>query len=84
MVKSVSQLLKQASICYTEHFSTLLKHLPVPKCLLYTYNIIPGSKALNIVSTVEPMNKGHFGDNIKSAVVSFVERLSSLRRFKMY
>ena len=33
---------------------------------------------------MEPPNKGHFGDNINSAVVSFVERLSSLRRFKMY
>ena len=27
--------------------------------------------------TVEPLNKGHIGDNINSAVVSFVERLSS-------
>ena len=35
-------------------------------------------------NTVEPPNKGHFGDNINSAVVSFVERLSSCRRFKMY
>ena len=34
--------------------------------------------------TVKPPNKGHVGDNINSAVVSFVERLSSLRRFKMY
>ena len=34
--------------------------------------------------TVEPPNKGHFGDNINSAVVSFVEILSSRRRFKMY
>ena len=34
--------------------------------------------------TVEPPNKGHFGDNINSAVLSFVERLSSSRRFKMY
>ena len=34
--------------------------------------------------TVEPPNRGHFGDNINSAVVSFVERLSSRRRFKMY
>ena len=33
-------------------------------------------------STVEPPKKGHFGDNINSAVVSFVERLSALR--KMY
>ena len=29
------------------------------------------------VYTVEPPNKGHVGDNINSAVVSFVERLSS-------
>ena len=36
------------------------------------------------LSTVEPPNKGHFGDNINSAVGSFVERLSSLWRFKMY
>ena len=27
--------------------------------------------------TVEPPNKGHVGDNINSAVVSLVERLSS-------
>ena len=33
---------------------------------------------------VESPNKGHFGDNINSDVLSFVERLSSLRRFKMY
>ena len=37
-----------------------------------------------ITYTVEPPNKGHFGDNINSAVMSFVERLSSRRRFKMY
>ena len=36
------------------------------------------------IYTVEPPNKGHFGDNINSADLSFVERLSSLRRFKMY
>ena len=35
-------------------------------------------------NTVEPSNKGHFGDNINSDVLSFVERLSSLRRFKKY
>ena len=29
-------------------------------------------------STVEPLNKGHFGDNINSADLFFVERLSSL------
>ena len=34
-----------------------------------------------IISTVEPPNKGHVGDNINSAVVFFVESLSS---FKMY
>ena len=28
-------------------------------------------------NTVEPQNKGHVGDNINSAVVSFVERLFS-------
>ena len=39
---------------------------------------------LIVTCTVEPLNKGHIGDNINSAVVSFVERLSSLRRFKMY
>ena len=36
------------------------------------------------VYTVEPPNKGHLGDNINSAVLSFVERLFSSRRFKMY
>ena len=33
---------------------------------------------------MEPPNKGHFGDNINSAVLSFVERLSSSRWFKNY
>ena len=31
---------------------------------------------------VEPPNKGHVGDNINSAVVSFVERLSSFGGLK--
>ena len=35
-------------------------------------------------STVEPPNKGHFGTNINSAVLSLLERLSSLRGFLMY
>ena len=39
----------------------------------------PGNEA-----TVEPPNKGHFGNNINSSLLSFVERLSSSRRFKMY
>ena len=30
------------------------------------------------MSTVEPPNKGHFGDNINSADLFFVERFSSL------
>ena len=33
---------------------------------------------------VEPLNKGHFGTNINYAALSFVERLSSSWRFKMY
>ena len=35
-------------------------------------------------NTVEPLNKGHFGDNINSAVLSFIEKLSSPRRFSVY
>ena len=31
---------------------------------------------------VEPPNKGHVGDNINSAVLSFIERLSSFRGSK--
>ncbi len=31
-----------------------------------------------------PPNKGHAGTNVNYAVLSFVERLSSLQRFKMY
>ena len=30
-------------------------------------------------TTVEPLNKGHIGDNINSAVFPFIERLSSFR-----
>ena len=33
-------------------------------------------------STVEPPNKGHIGDDINSAVLSFIERLSSFRGSK--
>ena len=40
--------------------------------------IRPGNKAV----TVEPPNKGHVGDNINSAVLSFIERLSSFRGSK--
>ena len=32
--------------------------------------------------TVEPPNKAHVGDNINSAVLSFIERLSSFRGSK--
>ena len=31
-----------------------------------------------------PPNKGHAGTNVNYAVLSFVERLSSSQRFKMY
>ena len=53
-----------------------------PKDVLTTGYCSPSM--LSLVCTVEPPNKGHFGDNINSAVVSFVERLSSCRRVKMY
>ena len=33
-------------------------------------------------NTVEPPNKVHVGDNVNSLVLSFVEKLSSSRRFK--
>ena len=39
-------------------------------------------KLVNPLSTVEPPNKGHVGDNINSAVLSFIERLSSFRGSK--
>ena len=34
--------------------------------------------------TVKPLNKGCIGNNINSAFMSFVERLSSSQRFEMY
>ena len=34
------------------------------------------------MGTAEPPNKGHVGDNIDSAVVSFVERLTSFEGLK--
>ena len=37
-----------------------------------------------VTCTVEPPNKGHVGGNINSAVLTFLERLSFSRRFKMY
>ena len=50
----------------------------------YMLNLISASFGqLMYMYTVEPPNKGHVGDNIDSAVVTFVERLSSSRRFKM-
>ena len=48
------------------------------------WSLDAGGLALRYVSLYSGTNKGHVGDNIKSAVVSFVERLSSSRRFKMY
>ena len=36
-----------------------------------------------LLCTVEPPNKGHVGDNINSAVLSFIERLSSFRGSQM-
>ena len=33
---------------------------------------------------MEPPNKGHYGDNINSAVMSFVERLFPFQRLKNY
>ena len=49
------------------------------------FTVYPGTDSLSCdtnitiacVYTAEPPNKGHIGDNINSAVVSFVERLSS-------
>ena len=41
-------------------------------------------RLLACVHKLKPLNKGQIGDNINSAVLSFVERLSSSRRFKMY
>ena len=38
-----------------------------------------GQVAGHPTCTVEPPNKGHVGDNINSAVLSFIERLSSCR-----
>ena len=69
-------------------------HIPI-HCFLYTHHrsiyntfrseeVRQGLRVTNEIATVEPPNKGHFGDTINSGVVSFVERLSSLRRFKMY
>ena len=54
--------------------------------ILYVYFHITKSYIHNNYTyhTVEPPNKGHVGDNINSAAVSFVERLSSLWRFNMY
>ena len=35
-----------------------------------------------LIATVEPPNKGHVGDNINSAVLSFIEKLSSFRGYQ--
>ena len=50
----------------------------------YTCKVKKGKAITLYVLTVEPLNKGHFGDSINSAVLSFTERLSSPRRFSMY
>ena len=42
-----------------------------------TSNVDQYISVLSICIQWNPPNKGHFGDNINSAVVSFVERLSS-------
>jgi len=41
------------------------------------------SQSMSMLAIVKPLNKGHFGKNIRSAVVPSVERLSSSQRFKM-
>ena len=48
---------------------------------IYTPSLNPNQSYIHTIesNTVEPPNKGQVGDNINSAVVSFVERL-----FKMY
>ena len=38
----------------------------------------------SLCNRVEPPNKGHFGDNMNSVVLSLVERVSSSRRFSTY
>ena len=37
---------------------------------------------MDFVSTVEPLNEGHFGDNTNSADLFFAQRFSSLRGSK--
>ena len=34
---------------------------------------------IEMITTVEPLNKGHIGDNLNSAVLSIIGRLSSFR-----
>ena len=56
-------------VCFTLH--NISVPLILIACLLtFQYN------------TVEPPNKEHVGDNINSAVLSFIERLSSFRGSK--
>ena len=62
--------------CYPEsHLSTQSNEIPV---------VAKAHQGLLITYTVKPLNKGHFGNNINLAVMSFVERFSSSQRFKMY
>ena len=61
---------------YDNETATLYVLLPVIIMLLLYYPFVH--------TTVKPPNKGHFGNNINSSLLSFVERLSSSRRFKMY
>ena len=51
----------------------------IPSCLFIPMSVVNWH---TVVITMEPPNKGHFGDNINSAVLSFVERFPSSRRFR--
>ena len=76
--------------CLQENSRTALFHAAVGGNVDVVKKLLERGADLNIgdsvssFNTVEPPNKGHFGNNTNSAVMSLIERLSSSRSFQMY
>ena len=87
------QLCVILNLMYNVAYTILDQHIMVPHTCyrqasqwrqFTTHHHIMNNTMSCIRSAVEPLNKGHFGDNINSAVLFFMERLSSSQRFSMY
>ena len=87
MKKAYTQLYELNRDIITGYKIRCNNHLELLECLKIVNQAIQKAGKLRgtvLMNTFEPLNKGHLRNNINSAVVSFVERLSSSWRFKIY